>query len=110
MAEYSLYEIPLQPGMAQSFSVSLAGVIYRMALRYRQAGGAGWTLSISDADGNSLVANHSVVTGRDLLEQLRYLGIAGGLVVQTDGDPDAVPTFDNFGSQSHLYFVTVPAA
>lgn len=105
MAEYSLYEIPLTPGMAQAFSVPLAGTIYRMALRYRETGGAGWTLSISDANGNPLVSNRSVTTGRDLLEQLRYMGIAGGLVVQTDGDPDAVPTFENLGTQSHLYFV-----
>lgn len=110
MADYTLHEIPIEPAQAQSFSIPLAGTTYRMSLRYRQTGGVGWTMTIADATGRTLVANRSVTTGRDLLEQLRYLGIQGGLLVQTDGDTDAVPTFENFGTQSHLFFITVPSA
>lgn len=105
MSDFTLSEIPLNPAMAQTFTISLAGVLYRMTLRYRENGGAGWVMTIAQPDGTILLDGKPLTTGRDLLEQFRYLGIAGGLVVQTDGDIYAVPTFDDLGLQSHLYFV-----
>jgi hypothetical protein len=38
------------------------------------------------------------------LQQYQYLGFGVALLVATDGDLDAVPTYDNLGQQSHLYF------
>lgn len=103
----TLYEIPLSAA-AQTFSVSLAGVTYNMLLTYREAGGAGWCLDLSDASDNPLICGLPLVTGTDLLGQFGYLGIGGSLVVYSDGDMTAIPTFYNLGDTSHLVFITYP--
>ena len=46
-----------------------------------------------------------MVPGLDLLYQYKYLGIAGSLVVQTDYNTDAVPTYENLGVTGRVYFV-----
>jgi hypothetical protein len=96
-----LYEIPLSPA-AQSFSVQMSGASYGMLLQWRT--GTGWVLDIADANDASLVAGIPLVTGVNLLQQYQYLGFGVALLVATDGDLDAVPTYDNLGQQSHLYF------
>lgn len=105
MSDFTLFEIPLTPGLHQRFSVSLAGELYIMVLRYREVGGAGWVLDMLNPDGTYLFAGKPLTTGRDLLEQFAYLSIGGALVVQSDADPTAVPTFENIGATSHLYFI-----
>jgi hypothetical protein len=47
-----------------------------------------------------------MITGTDLLNQYRYLGIAGSLVVQSSNDPSLVPNEKTLGTTGHLYFVT----
>lgn len=69
-----------------------------------------WAVDVSDEDGNALVTSVPIVTGCDLLAQFGYLGFSGQLIAQTDGDPQAVPTFANLGTQGHVYFVVNPAA
>lgn len=101
----SVYEIPLTAG-AQRFFVTLAGVQYQFSLYWRDAENGGWILDIADTGGNAIVSGIPLVTGADLLAQYGYLGIKGTLQVQTDGTPDAVPTYSNLGTASHLYFVT----
>lgn len=101
----AIYEIPLA-SKPEAFQIKLAGVTYKLNVVWRDAPRGGWFLDISDAGGNAIVAGVPLVTGADLLAQYAYLGIGGELWVQTDGDPAAVPTFDNLGSESHLYFVT----
>lgn len=102
----SVFQIPLRP-RAQTFSIALAGVTYRLTWRYNSAAGC-WMLSIADANGVRMASNIPVVTGRDLLEPFRYLGIGGAIVVQTDNDPDAVPTYANLGRDGKVYFFTGP--
>jgi predicted Zn-dependent protease with MMP-like domain len=99
------YEIPLTPS-PQTFSILLAGVSYQLTLRYIDATDGGWLIDIADNAENNILCGVPLVTGHDLLEQYDYLGIGGQLFVQTDGDPDTVPTFQNLGLQGHLYFVT----
>jgi hypothetical protein len=94
-------EIPLSPE-PQQFSIRLAGTEYLLQLQWRGF----WTLNILRPDQTPVINGIPLVTGVDLLYQYRYLGIGGGLTVQTDGDKDAVPTLDNLGTASHLYFVT----
>lgn len=98
------YEIPLSPA-PQRFSIQLNGVTYFLSLTYRDAVMGGWILGISDVDEVAIVNGIPLVTGRDLLEPFGYLGIGGALWASTDADPYAVPTFDNLGEASHLYFV-----
>ena len=99
----TIYEIPLQPGVPQTFAVVLNGVTYNMTLRWCDPNQA-WTLDIADASGNALVSGIALVTGADLLEQYGYLGIGGRLFVQTDNNADAVPTLANLGIAGHLYW------
>lgn len=99
----NFFEIPLSP-VAQTFSVTLSGATYQLTTQWRDM--AGWVLDIADASGNSIVAGIPLVTGTDLLGQYGHLGFAGRLWVQTTDDPDAVPTVDNLGTGSHLYWVT----
>jgi predicted Zn-dependent protease with MMP-like domain len=99
------YEIPLTPS-PQTFSILLAGVSYQLTLRYIDATEGGWLIDIADNAENNILCGVPLVTGHDLLEQYDYLGLGGQLFVQTDGDPDAIPTFQNLGLQGHLYFVT----
>jgi predicted Zn-dependent protease with MMP-like domain len=99
------YEIPLSPS-PQTFSILLVGVLYQLTVRYADAPEGGWMLDIADQAGNDILNGAPLVTGHDLLEQYDYLGIGGSLAVSTDGDPDAIPTFENLGVQSHLYFTT----
>ena len=67
-----------------------------------------WMLDISDAANAPLIQGIPLVTGVDLLQQYPYVGIAGQLVCQTTGDPYAVPTYDNLGIDSKLYFIATP--
>lgn len=111
------YEIPLS-GAPQRFNITLpnqtgGNVAYSLAFQYRDAdisiaGGCGWTIDIVDQLGNQLVCGIPLVTGADLLGQYAYLALGGHLGVSSDGDPDAVPTFDNLGTGSHVYWVTLP--
>lgn len=102
------YRIPVSPGIPTDFGVTLNGVIYAMSLRWRSNDQAGWVLDIYDVNAQPLVCGIPLVTGLDLLMQYKYLGINGCLVVLTEGDSYATPTFDNLGVASNLYFVTGP--
>lgn len=101
-------EIPLI-AQNQTLTTTLAGVTYQLAVTWRDApaNNGGWVLDISDENANPLVQGIAMVTGADLMAQHPEVGFPGQLWVQSDFDPGAVPTFDNLGSGSHLYFVTV---
>lgn len=98
------FEIPLTPA-AQTFLITLAGVQYQMTLQWRDAvNNGGWVLDIADATGNAIVSGIPLVTGVNLLAPYKYAGFGVELWVQTDA-ADAVPTYANLGSASHLYAV-----
>lgn len=97
------YEIPLSPE-PQLFNIQLAGVTYYLTLRWNAESEA-WNLDIAAQDRTPLLNGLLVVTGLDLLGQYAYLGFGGMLIVQTDADPDAVPTFENLGKEGHIFFV-----
>ena len=103
----TVYEIPLTP-TPQTFGITLAGIGFRMTVVWMAAPTGGWVLNIADASGNPIVSGIALVTGADLLAQYAYLGFGGSLVVQTDYNTDALPTFNNLGISSHVYFVTNP--
>lgn len=106
----TILAVPLQVGTPQSFGIQLSGVVYRLSLLYRNdpGGNPGWFLDISDASGNALVQGAAVVTGADLLAQLKHLGFVGALVGQTLSNPDALPTFADLGGDFQLFYVTNP--
>jgi len=103
MANY--FEIPLSPE-PQRFTITLGGVDYRLTVQYRKAGGAGWVLDNDDATNQPLVSGLTLVTGVDLLGQYRHLQFGGRLWVQGAENPDDVPTYDDLGIGSHVFWVT----
>lgn len=98
------YEIPLS-ATPQSLSVTLAGVQYRLTLKWCDPASV-WVLDIADASGNAMVCGIPLVTGADLLAQYAYLGFGGQLIALTDNDPSAPPTYAGLGATGHLRFVT----
>jgi hypothetical protein len=100
----NIFAIPLA-NIPQTFSIALAGANYNLTSRWNDADDAGWCLDIADENNNPLACNIPLITGADCLAGLEYLGIGGQLVVYTDGDPTAVPTLDNLGVNSNLYFL-----
>lgn len=86
---------------AQTFSVPLAGVTYRMSIWWRESATPCWMLDLAADDGSPLVNGIPMLPGADLLGQHKHLGVAGVLYVLSDGDI----TFDSLGSSTKLYFL-----
>lgn len=98
--------IPLT-NIPQSFAIALGGKEYLMTCKWNESPDAGWVLDFADAlTGAAIVANIPLITGADCLEGLEYLGFNGSLIVFTDGNDFAVPTLENLGVESNLYFQT----
>jgi hypothetical protein len=101
-----IFQIPLE-NIPQKFDLQLGETLYTMTCKFNDADQGGWVLDIADGNsGESIVANIPLITGLDCLAGLGYLGFTGSLFVYTDGDPLAVPTFENLGVESNLYFVS----
>jgi hypothetical protein len=103
----TFFQVPLQAA-PQRLTITLAGVQYTLTLQYRNTVEGGWILDIGDSNNNPIVQGIPLVTGADLLAQYAYLGFGGQLRVQTTSNPDAVPTFENLGTDGLLWFVTNP--
>lgn len=56
--------------------------------------------------GLQIIDGIPLITGADLLSGLEYLGFQGSLFVLTDGNQFSVPTLENLGIESNLYFTT----
>ncbi|WP_406947986.1 phage baseplate plug family protein [Raoultella terrigena] len=95
-------EIPLSPEN-QSFSISLAGKSFQMAVTWRAAF---WCLDIMDSSGGDLIKGVPLITGADLLAQYDYLGLGFSLYVDCDNPANENPTETDLGIYSHLYAVT----
>lgn len=98
------YEIPLKAEGAR-FTIALGARSYQVTVRWNEVAST-WILDIASSTGQALVQGIPLVTGVDLLAPFAYLSFGGSLYVQTDHDIDAIPTVDNLGATSHLYFVT----
>lgn len=99
------YEIPLSPA-PKRFLISLSGVTYLLQFMYRDAPMGGWVMDVSDNLGNPMAFGIPLVTGENVLQQFDYLGFQGEMWVSSDGDRDTLPTFENLGVGSHLYWIT----
>ena len=111
MALLPVYTIPLSPH-AQRMHIYLNGHDCELRFTYRDSQGAyadvvpgGWIMDVYDASGAPLALGLPLVTGLDILKQFEYLGLGVAMFVRTEGDPDAVPTFENLGLTSNLHFV-----
>lgn len=97
--------IPLV-NVPQTFNIDLQGVTYNLTCRWNDSPEAGWILDIADNAQNPIVSGLPLITGANILAGLDYLGINGQLFVFTNGDSNSVPTLDNLGIDSNLYFTT----
>ena len=98
--------IPLT-GSPSTFQIAMVGVNYIMTIKWNSAPEGGWEFDLTDSDTNTpLLAGAPLICGADCLSGLEYLGIGGSLIVYTNGDNSAVPTFTNLGTESNFYFVT----
>lgn len=98
-------EIPLAVGQPQTLAVSLVGTTYNLTIKWNTIDQL-WVLDLYDSNNNLLVGGINMVPGQNLLSPYGYLEIGGQLIIQTDNDPNANPTFDSLGSTTHLYFLT----
>jgi hypothetical protein len=97
------FEIPVN-GLPQTFAVSLSNVEHNMNLGWNPQAQS-FILDVLDKNQNPKLMGLQLATGADLLSQFQYLGISGSLLVQTAGNPGAMPTPSNFGTLSHLYYL-----
>lgn len=100
----AVFEIPLSP-TPQRFKIQLGTNFYQLTVWWNDAPEGGWTADLADDTGAPIIASIPFVTGADLLEQFGYIGAPGELLVQTDQNTNAVPTYTNLGVASHLYFL-----
>lgn len=106
----AVFEILLKPGRAQTFQVTLGGILYRFTMNWNDVSNC-WILDIADSTDTPILSGIPVVTGAGLLEQFRYLAIAKtsdllALTIAFGHVPDEVPTFKNLGVDSHLFYIT----
>lgn len=98
-----IFEVPLT-ATPQLFLISLVGKQYYFRVWWNDAIST-WILDILLSDKTPLINGIPLITGTDLLGQYEYLGIGGGLFVCSDTEsPDDLPTFQNLGIDSKLYF------
>jgi hypothetical protein len=102
-------EIPTRSGQNFKERVSLNGIEYTLVFKWNPASNC-WILDIYDTSGLiPLLRGAPLITGADLLSQYAYLEISGKLIVVTIAvghSPDEVPTFQNLGSDGHLFYIT----
>lgn len=98
------FRIPLT-NTPQKFAIDLNGRSFIMECKYNPEE-ISWNISMWDGDNEQVIfVNLPLVTGVDLLKQYGYLGIDGSFIVYTDGNHDEVPTEENLGAESNLYYV-----
>lgn len=100
----NVFEIPLS-GASTTFQTTILNIVYTFTIQWRDAAGL-WYLDIADASGNPIISGIPLITGANLLEQYAHLGFGFQLWVQSDVNPDVLPTYKNLGTSSHLYAVT----
>lgn len=105
----SVFLIPFLPAQPQTLQVSIGGVTYTMKIRFCIPAQC-WMLDLSDVSGNPIIQGIPLITGTDLLSQYAYLDLGFSLLVQTNNEANAVPTFANFGTQGLVYILTPTAA
>ena len=102
-----VFLIPFVPSQPQNLQTSINGITYTIKVRWCDPFDC-WVLDLSDISNNPIIQGIPLVTGVDLLGQYGYLDLGFSLVVQTNNDANAVPTFANLGSQGNLYALVQP--
>ena len=102
MATFSLIPLIASP---QTFTITLAGVLYSMRVIFCDDLNGGWILDIGDSGGVPILCGIPLKTGTNLLNQYDYLALGGALMVVLTGNEISIG-FNDLGSNAQLYFVT----
>ena len=100
----TILEVPTNP-RSETFLITLAGVQYKITLRWVNTIETGWLMDVAKGDGTPLVNGIAVVSGIDLLGQYPQYNFGGKLGVFVSGDPTGVPTYETLGNEGKLYFI-----
>lgn len=101
------FEIPLT-NEPQTFTINIKNGTYRFTVVYNHVAQC-WMVDAHDVlTDQPVVHGIPLITGTDLLGQFQHMVTMGKFVVQSDIDPDEVPTFESLGTRGHLYFVPNP--
>ena len=96
----SLQEIPLTSG-SQILYCNIGSITYRLSINWRDP--YGYYLDLADNNGNYIIRGVPIVTGCDIMAQLKYLNIPGQWVILTDGQqPYLNPSYNALGLTSHF--------
>jgi hypothetical protein len=100
----NVFLVPFVPATPQILQISIGGTTYTMKVRWCVPANC-WMLDLSDASGNPILQGIPLITGTDLLAQFAYLGLGFSLLVQSNNDPTAVPTFASLGLTGNVYIL-----
>lgn len=104
MAEFNVFQIPFS-NTPQSFNISLRGRLLTLVNRWNFIDST-WRVDISDAiTFEDLILSIPLVTGINLLHQYKFVGLDGQIIVFTNSNIAAPPTYENLGVDSNVYFM-----
>ncbi len=98
----SVLEIPLAP-YPQKMTIELSGVVYSLTFKWNEPMQC-WVVDFATPAGVTVLTGIPIVTGVDLVEQFEYLQLGGGVQAVSDTVATDVPTFENLGVSSHVYW------
>lgn len=87
---------------SQTTKVTIDGIIYNVNVIWRQDT---YILDLYDVNNNPVVTGIPLITGADLMGQLKYLSIPGYWVIANADGSDTPPTYNNLGVSSFLLFI-----
>lgn len=96
------FKMPLR-NVPQRFGIHLLEQDYFMETSWNDMG-QNWEISLFNESKEPVITDIPLVSGADLLRQHKHL-LPAIMVCYTQGDSNAVPTFENLGKDSNLYFV-----
>lgn len=97
----NIIEIPVS-NKNQQFNIQLGGKYYRIRLVYREF--CGWVADFMTQTGDTIFTGVPLVSGVDILEPYRYIGIKGGLAFYCE-NPENEKEQDELGIRNRLYFI-----
>lgn len=103
----TVYDFPLRADVGpQKMSITLGTVEYKIRFYYANVPDGGWFMDVRDLSDDPLVLGLALTAGENVVQQFDYLGFEGGIGVCVDFDYTLEPTYDNFGKNGKVQFIT----
>jgi hypothetical protein len=102
------FKVPLIVG-SQTLKISIGGIKYSLAVTWRNdlGGQGGYVLDINDGLGNPIADGLAMNDQTNLLDDLEYLSIGGGVRMYVESSSGAVGPvpYSTLGGDFNLYWV-----